>query len=503
MGTFRKLILALILTVLFGAFAFAAPGGPQGVIYYSDGLKFLKSKLYLSDGTLLYSTSVLKIPDGTVSAPGLAFAGDLNNGLYKVATDNWALSAGGVIALELKKTAGAYSNLGIGGIGASTSNSYPVLIERTLADALLLQISNPSSDAAASAKIQLSTDAGDKLGELGIFPNEATTAAYSGAMTVRPNGNSTRLSLIGGDLAAGYVTTYTAGDYTTAGEVLRINADKSLQLMQQIATPATPASGSAKLYAKAGDRLYMLDDNGVEGLLLTQTAPTAVKTTTYPIVANDSLVLVNGTSAFTTTLPTAVGVAGKRYTIKRVDETLANAVTIATTSSQTIDGVTTLKLMTKYEEFTVESDGSNWHTVSHTYPQGWTSFTPTGAWSTNTTWTGRWRRVGDSMELDVKAALAGAPDTATFTINIVTGTTIDTAKSSATSANAVGTVSMQDSGAGFFTGTVVVSSSSAVGVRGPTSALDGTAWSQASPITFANGDFITAHYMIPITNWEP
>lgn len=51
---------------------------------------------------------------------------------------------------------------------------------------------------------------------------------------------------------------------TNAAEVLRINADKSIQIMAQIATPATPASGSIKIYAKSDDRLYQLNDAGLE-----------------------------------------------------------------------------------------------------------------------------------------------------------------------------------------------------------------------------------------------
>jgi hypothetical protein len=219
MSRASELILGFVLSALLASMAYAAPGGPQAVIYYSDGLKLLKPKLYLTDGTLVFSSVT---------------------------------------------SAGSYGNVGFGGATASSSDSYPVLIERTLANALIMQISNPSSDSAASAKIQLSTDAGDKLGELGIFPNEAVTAAYSAAMTVRPNGNATRLSLIGGDLATGHVAFYTAGDYAATGEALRVNADKSIQFMQQIATPATPASGSGKLYVKADDDLYFLNDNGTE-----------------------------------------------------------------------------------------------------------------------------------------------------------------------------------------------------------------------------------------------
>ena len=42
----------------------------------------------------------------------------------------------------------------------------------------------------------------------------------------------------------------------------------------------------------------------------------------------------------TMTLPTAAGITGQTYTIKKIDST-ANTVTIACTGGQTIDGATT------------------------------------------------------------------------------------------------------------------------------------------------------------------
>lgn len=58
----------------------------------------------------------------------------------------------------------------------------------------------------------------------------------------------------------------------------------------------------------------------------------------------------------------------------------------------------------------------------------WRSFTPTGLWTTNTTYTGRWRRVGDSMEFAVRMAFAGTPDVGDLSVNIPSGFTIDTTK---------------------------------------------------------------------------
>lgn len=89
------------------------------------------------------------------------------------------------------------------------------------------------------------------------------------------------------------------------------------------------------------------------------------KTTTYPITATDDFIPINASaSSFTVTLPTAVGASGKMYTLKSTHAQAAFVITVATTSSQTIDGATTTTINTQYEVLTVISDGANWHIVS-------------------------------------------------------------------------------------------------------------------------------------------
>lgn len=94
------------------------------------------------------------------------------------------------------------------------------------------------------------------------------------------------------------------------------------------------------------------------------TTALSTKTTTYTITEKDSVILANATSAaFQITLPTAVGITGRQYTIKRINSA-ANNVTVGTASSQTIDGATTKTLGTQWAFVTVVSDGANWVIVS-------------------------------------------------------------------------------------------------------------------------------------------
>src|SRR6267142_46188 len=91
---------------------------------------------------------------------------------------------------------------------------------------------------------------------------------------------------------------------------------------------------------------------------------TAITTQTgnYTATIYDQIILADSTSAILTiTLPTAIGISGRRYTIKDwKGKSATNNITIATTSSQTIDGVTTKVLSQNYVSYTVVSDGANW-----------------------------------------------------------------------------------------------------------------------------------------------
>jgi hypothetical protein len=87
-------------------------------------------------------------------------------------------------------------------------------------------------------------------------------------------------------------------------------------------------------------------------------------TTTYSVVASDHVIMADATSAaFTITLPTAVGFNGI-LNIEAITST-TNQITLATTSSQTIEGSSTTSLGTGssgalYSAVTLASDGANW-----------------------------------------------------------------------------------------------------------------------------------------------
>lgn len=97
------------------------------------------------------------------------------------------------------------------------------------------------------------------------------------------------------------------------------------------------------------------------------------QTSNYTAVAND-YVLASG-AAFNLTLPTAVGVNGQSIVLKKTDSSLANIITVATTSGQTVDGLGTgvVTANTLNELYVFTSDNANWQISEHKTATGWSS----------------------------------------------------------------------------------------------------------------------------------
>jgi hypothetical protein len=86
-------------------------------------------------------------------------------------------------------------------------------------------------------------------------------------------------------------------------------------------------------------------------------------TATLTLTSANDMVRADGTSnAIAITLPTAVGIVGKVFHIKKVDSSV-NAITVNTTSSQTIDGATSKIILTQYQVLSVVSNNANWDII--------------------------------------------------------------------------------------------------------------------------------------------
>lgn len=136
----------------------------------------------------------------------------------------------------------------------------------------------------------------------------------------------------------------------------------------------------------------------------------------------------------------------------------------------------------------------------------WTSWTPTGSWSSNTTYVGRWRRVADTAEYDVAVDTSGAPNVTTLSINLPSGHVIDTAKLASTTDN-----QLQSSGAtnpatsNQYPANVQYNTTTSVlatALIGSASTNVRNAISDVIPATFGAGGTVRVSWKAPIVGWK-
>lgn len=138
----------------------------------------------------------------------------------------------------------------------------------------------------------------------------------------------------------------------------------------------------------------------------------------------------------------------------------------------------------------------------------WQSWTPTGSWTSNTTYTGRYRRVGNIGEFRVRLLLSGAPTATSLTISLsALNLTIDTsalAQTVSQNSTILGFGKGLDSGTtdigGFqvyYSNTTSVAAFYVSSTTGTTSIINAT-----SPITFATNDVLDFYFSAPIAEFS-
>jgi hypothetical protein len=131
-------------------------------------------------------------------------------------------------------------------------------------------------------------------------------------------------------------------------------------------------NGSSTSFIQFGNSRLKLSTTGAEGinalfldgagLSLNGVICTGYTAKSANFTATSLTSTIDCTNTITITLPTAVGNSGRIHTIKNSG---TGVITIATTSSQTIDGAATQSLLTQYSKITVQSTGANWIIISN------------------------------------------------------------------------------------------------------------------------------------------
>lgn len=109
-----------------------------------------------------------------------------------------------------------------------------------------------------------------------------------------------------------------------------------------------------------------LEVNGSLSKKVTTITANTTLDTSYNVVICD-----NGATAITVTLPTASGILGRLYTIKKGTST--SDITIDGNALETIDGTATIVMSDQMDAITIFSDGTNWRTTTYKvapYPMG-------------------------------------------------------------------------------------------------------------------------------------
>lgn len=132
------------------------------------------------------------------------------------------------------------------------------------------------------------------------------------------------------------------------------------------------------------------------------------------------------------------------------------------------------------------------------------TWTPTGSWVSNTTYTGKYSRFGNWAAVSVKVATSNAPTSATLTITTSGIGTIDTSALTDTGAalgSLLSTGEASDSGTSYkvhakYSSTTAVT----IAYQSNTSGAESNV-TQAAPFTFGATDYVDVKFWIPIAEW--
>jgi hypothetical protein len=184
----------------------------------------------------------------------------------------------------------------------------------------------------------------------------------------------------------------------------------------------------------------------------------------------------------------------------------------AVATFQTASNVSSYRLClhiasTTTSAFTLAFD--NVSVSSQTIPIGpvvtdWVSWTPTGTFTTNVTYSGLWRRVGDSMEVQFRVNFSGVTNAATFGLNLPSGYSADLSKISGAALPDISGSAEGFRGSTGYAMQVVLNNSTSIFLayisNGTTSAQ--TSVTNFLPVAWALGDQINGTFRVPIQGWS-
>ena len=211
---------------------------------------------------------------------------------------------------------------------------------------------------AATPVAQQSGDIGTALTNYGLITSPTLAAASLTGTTLPASIVNSSLTSVGTIVTGVWHGTAIANAFLANSTISGVSLGGTLAAL-------TAGDGSLTFsgsYTGATARTIILNMSNANTWTRTQTFNGGVGYTyvqvggTYSVLSSDYTVDCK-TGTFTVTLPSAVGITGQVYEIKNSG---TGVITVATTSSQTIDGVTTQTLAVQYQTIIVQSTGSAW-----------------------------------------------------------------------------------------------------------------------------------------------
>lgn len=305
--------------------------------------------------------------------------------------------------------------------------------------------------------------------------------------------------------ASGFISAAT----TTATEIGYVNGVTSaIQTQLNGKLPTTITTTGDLIYSSSGTTASRLAIGSDQQILKTVSGLPAwawpnssqsTYTTTASISSTDNIAFFTSAGgAYTATMPTASSMAGKSIYLVKTDASL---------NQITISGLSTT-LSTIGESILAASDGSAWVIIQRRIPSTVTSYTPTGSWVTNATYSGFWSRTGDRMIGQIKVAATGAVTATSLTATLPGSLNTDTAKVlyDDSGASPCGVLTIRDSGANTYTGLSRIISSDAATIRANFNLISGgslllSGVTNIAPFTFGNNDAVVMNFDVPIVGW--
>lgn len=293
---------------------------------------------------------IVQLPDGAVGAPSIAFANSATTGIYRSAANELSVAINGTQRFTLNAST---ANLSLP-LTSSTITASPSLapVAGGALNGTPNWLGNPGAVTVAGVLGKPSiygptANSTAAIGLCGLQSNITTNVAYNAARTVTGMAGWYEQGNLGVALGGGTLglTNYYGG-YVANLPALAAGVTVTNQYGLYLEAPTRGSTLNISLYS-AG----LVHLNAAENHAITRVSGNTTLDATHFSVEVDA-----SGGPVTITLPdsTGAGVNGRIYNVKKVDNS-ANAVTIARSGADTIDGVTSQSLTAQWQSRTVQA----------------------------------------------------------------------------------------------------------------------------------------------------